>query len=483
MEEVSRWWREMRNDWPDVWDSCRRRGLVKALPDLAQAVVYTVSMVILLAGIIACDVLRTTWSRAYPLSEHNMDRKERRRKENSLQQLLCRPMGDPISAYRTVQSHELQHGSEAKDSIFCRLPPEIRRQVLISAFGHRTVHMDLNFRVPLNLVEKQPHQGLNVHAKIHRETPVPETYLDTRSGKTRAWRWFGCVCHRFDFDKTPPLACGRRRNYRWAHFAEPDTDLCLHGSGKCNSWPGSWPLKCQIGVMGWMLSCKRAYFEVLDVLYGTNTIHITSPVLMKSMSDLFAGHILANIRSLELVWQCKDLPLVEGFCSRPKDLKCQQPVFPHLVYLRISFARMVIHEVDPVTNIVWPYDNKRLLSERLHTSFLPQIDDLIDRIAPLTTEVTISCAKWDWYDLIDLALLESQGKKATRMQRADIEGLRCWRMIPIRRSISSEDSEPGLSSALGREGYWIHIPIGDMVTTGNERNFMDLARTAFRGVD
>lgn len=200
----------------------------------------------------------------------------------------------------------------------------------------------------------------------------------------------------------------------------------------------------------------------MDVLYGTNTFHIASPVLMKSMSDLFPSHILANIRSLELVWQPKDLPLVDGFCSRVKPSKYQHPVFPSLAYLRISFARMVIHEVDHATDMIWPYDNRRLLSERLHNSFLPQMDELINRIAPPMAEVTVSCAKWDWYELIDVSLLESQGKEATRMQRADIEGLRCWRMMPIRRSISWEDAEAGLSSVPSREGYWIHIPIGDV---------------------
>ena len=90
------------------------------------------------------------------------------------------------------------------------------------------------------------------------------------------------------------------------------------------------------------------------------------------------------------------------------------------------------------------------------------MDDLIHRIAPARADVTVSCAKWDWYELIDLALLESQGKEATRMQRADIEGLRCWRIIPIRRSTVSDDVEAGLPSAQSREGYWIHIPIGDV---------------------
>lgn len=258
MDEVGRWWRELRDDWPDIWDICRRRGLIKALPDLAQAVFWTTLMVILFVGIIACDLLRSAWSRAYPLSQHNREKNERRRKQNALQRLLERPMRDPISAFGTVHLQNQHQASNAKLSIFSRLPPEIRRQILITAFGERTLHMDLQFRFPFNLVEQKPFEGWNVHARIHSESLAANSHLDTRSGKSRAWRWFGCVCHRFDTDKTPPLAFGRRCNYRWAHFGEPDTDHCLHGAGKCSSWPGKWPVKCQIGIMGWMLSCKRA---------------------------------------------------------------------------------------------------------------------------------------------------------------------------------------------------------------------------------
>jgi hypothetical protein len=183
---------------------------------------------------------------------------------------------------------------------------------------------------------------------------------------------------------------------------------------------------------------------------------------MEHMPELFPTHILAHIRSLELVWQSGDLSLLDGFCSATSKRKYQQPVFPYLTHLRIAFKQLVIHEVDAATNLIWPYDNKRLLSERLHNFLLPQLDILINRIAPSTAEVTVSCAKWDWYELIDYQLLESQGKEATRMQRADIEGLRCWRTIPVRREITSTDSEKGLPPAQSREGYWIHIPIGDV---------------------
>lgn len=258
MDEVSRWWRELRNDWPEILAMCRRRGFLKAMPDLARAVFWTSLMIMLFIGIIACDVMRTVWSRTYPLSNYHLERNERRRKENSLLRLLERRMGDPISAHGTVHPQRLHHDGEKTKSIFSRLPPEIRRQILISAFGDRTMHMDLEYRPPFNLVDKKPYEGWNFHAGIRTENLTAGSHLDEMSGKSRAWRWFGCVCHRYDTDKTPSLPYGRRCNYRWAHFGEPDTDHCLHGAGKCSSWPGNWPVKCQVGAMGWMLSCKLA---------------------------------------------------------------------------------------------------------------------------------------------------------------------------------------------------------------------------------
>jgi hypothetical protein len=44
--------------------------------------------------------------------------------------------------------------------------------------------------------------------------------------------------------------------------------------------------------------------------------------------------------------------------------------------------------------------------------------------------------------------MEAQGKEKTRMQRADIEGLNCWRNIPQRREDASDRQ---LENALGAE--------------------------------
>ncbi|KAH7124523.1 hypothetical protein EDB81DRAFT_810918 [Dactylonectria macrodidyma] len=78
------------------------------------------------------------------------------------------------------------------------------------------------------------------------------------------WRWFGCVCHRFQPGKQC-LSLGRRRNFPNQPFRESDIDLCLKGLVWCDSWPGKWPIKCQIGIIGWLMSCRNAYVYLLPV--------------------------------------------------------------------------------------------------------------------------------------------------------------------------------------------------------------------------
>jgi hypothetical protein len=163
--------------------------------------------------------------------------------------------------------------------------------------------------------------------------------------------------------------------------------------------------------------------------------------------------------SLELVWKPKEISFGEGFISQYQTIRT--PIFPSLVYLRISLKRLVYGTVDEATGLVWPYDSKALLAEKLHNHTLPTIDRLLERIVPPTTEVTLSCSKWDWYDVIDMRLIEEQGVEKTKPQRADLEGLRCWREVPTKegdRDIKAADQE----SEIPRRGYWIHVPIEDV---------------------
>ncbi|KAK2590143.1 hypothetical protein QQS21_012172 [Conoideocrella luteorostrata] len=469
MENYARMWcRALAVEWPRVRDLYEQRGVVRGALALLQVIFWATVLSVMIVAWVTADVFRFLWSHMYPLSKANLRKREQLRKDTSLQQLLNRSQTEPISA-EAVHPQNEQGSENPRLSIFSRLPAEIRRQILTAAFGNVTLHMDLQFRHPYHLRHRSPYLNLgpdsqyDSHAWIQGATP-DGVHLDVKSAEGKNWEWFGCVCHRDSPERANLLPLGRRGNHTWVEYGEPESDSCLCGVGMCPRWPGRYPLKCQIGIMGWMLSCKRAYFEAIDVLYGARTIHISSSVLHKNMSALFPSYLLARISSLELVWQADETPLREGFLPMDNSSGGTGPLFPRLVHLRLAFKRLTIHEVDPVTDLVWPYDNKRLLSERLHGVVLLQVDELVNRIAPPSAEVTLSCAKWDWYELIDMSLLEKQGKEATKMQQAEIRGLKCWRVIPKSTTGSSTDVEAATPSE-GREGYWIHMPFDEVRLT------------------
>lgn len=175
----------------------------------------------------------------------------RNRKTNGLQQFALRA-GNTISVVpHQEQNQDITRKSE--NILFHRIPFEIRPQILMLAFGDQTVHMDLQFRYPLALADEC--LFYDYHARIEGTSMNP--VREITKGEKKDWRWFSCVCHRF-----PPYAThlplGRRRTYLGSPFFNPDKESCLKGSGTCKTWPGEWPVKCQIGITGWLLSCKQA---------------------------------------------------------------------------------------------------------------------------------------------------------------------------------------------------------------------------------
>lgn len=141
----------------------------------------------------------------------------------------------------------------ASSPFFLRLPAELRRDILIEAFGDRTIHIDLSFDHPMismpeqdkrMLGEKIRHCGLNCESHKLLKSPLK---LDV--SKPKAWQWFSCVCHR------DPENIVRGNG----HVLEPWEDECLAGvAGWCQGWPGKAPEKCFLGIMGWLLACRQA---------------------------------------------------------------------------------------------------------------------------------------------------------------------------------------------------------------------------------
>lgn len=220
--------------------------------------------------------------------------------------------------------------------LFQHMPYEIRRMIIIAAFGGQTLHLDLTFAHPL---ERMPGAQPNMnHCGLGYE-------LVRNVNQPKDWQWFSCVCHRRA--RLTVLETWRRVGQKM----KPDDDECLNGIPRgcdCEAWGGDWPGKCFIGIMGWLLSCRQAYADGVDILFTTNTFHLSNLELQESLPRLLLPHRLSSINSLELLWdfstpqpngtllhvlwetpEAKDSPL-HTLCRMVPE------VFPNVHYLYIS---------------------------------------------------------------------------------------------------------------------------------------------------
>ena len=125
----------------------------------------------------------------------------------------------------------------ADSAFFRRLPSEIRREILVMAFGNRTMHMSLEFNHPRQLSDLEMSRwGRYVPPTVH----YPPQRLEPDKQAPMAWQWRGCLC------------------WRTGHPNHPHNDLCLPGVARCWEHASDVPDMCLIGAMGWLLTCRLA---------------------------------------------------------------------------------------------------------------------------------------------------------------------------------------------------------------------------------
>lgn len=133
-----------------------------------------------------------------------------------------------------------------KSALFTRVPFEVRRQILIEAFGEQTIHIDL--------VYDRPHEEKNGKYHRFRRAPRYDGKPENRPRpsklhllKSKRYLWYSCVCHQ-----------GFPNASQWSRTYEPCDDDCGNHLVGCHFWPGELPGKCSLGVMGWLLTCRQA---------------------------------------------------------------------------------------------------------------------------------------------------------------------------------------------------------------------------------
>ena len=166
-------------------------------------------------------------------------------------------------------------------------PPEIRRLIILEAFGNRTLHMDLAFMQPPFRL-RSSFSVSHVNYRTERRNGV----------RPPRWEWWGWEC------QDGPLQVWDKPVDSDVNKPRPANDFCGH-LGKAHhdyDLVRPAPRPRFIGILGWLLSCRDTYLETVNVLYGNNTLHIARMYLFVGLPRLFMPERLAAIRNIELLW-------------------------------------------------------------------------------------------------------------------------------------------------------------------------------------
>lgn len=165
---------------------------------------------------------------------------------------------------QSVQGDEIPDSSRSLDNygLLGRVPYEVRRQILIEAFGGRRLHVDLSYRHPLERKPRNAEKSRSGSKAIaaHRHCDLGSELVPDTS-RPKEWQWFGCVCHRRSgFSQTE-----KEQRYDAGEFSqsiEPCDDECLEGSESMCSCQVERSdrdsAECFVGAMGCLLACRQA---------------------------------------------------------------------------------------------------------------------------------------------------------------------------------------------------------------------------------
>ncbi|CAI6094862.1 unnamed protein product [Clonostachys chloroleuca] len=221
-------------------------------------------------------LLLPVWSSLNPLSAYHEERREQKRLEAAAKRL-----DDELKQLQVKNHHEFPATNAStcpSGPLFTKVPFDIRRQILIEAFGAQTVHLDLD------VVEKTRGQR-----------------------KVKSWRWMNCMGGIFFTGERRQI----RSHAREARESPPTqgdvpqiaTSVLQVGYYRVGmrelTLPGFETLGNQTSEE---LIRKYAYSyeEGIEVLYRTNTIHIESLSLLRGMHEFVAPYKMALITSFKM---------------------------------------------------------------------------------------------------------------------------------------------------------------------------------------
>ncbi|KAK2480795.1 hypothetical protein H9L39_06434 [Fusarium oxysporum f. sp. albedinis] len=230
--------------------------------------------------------MRVSEGSPYPPSESNISEIPRDlEKEDAIEKLSLLP--DPPFQPRCITSSGFRDVAEEpglpkptfQHCAYYKLPPDIRRYILIPAFGNRRLHMDISYDYPD--MSSELIQPLD---KNHCDIVIENMYGDRQrvvdDTKPRSWIWWGSVCHRLppdlDVSRTGPMTHG---------------DPMVLGLIPVASVK--------------LVTATRGLVQSPQSAVSTNTIIMANEAMIAHLHQLLLPQRLASITSLEISWNLK----------------------------------------------------------------------------------------------------------------------------------------------------------------------------------
>ncbi|KAF5672628.1 hypothetical protein FCIRC_8331 [Fusarium circinatum] len=208
-----------------------------------------------------------------------------------------------------------------QQSLWFKVPANLRRDILRLAFGDRRLHMHLAFDPSVCNTDLEL-DGLS----------APDERDDPGHSQRKIWSWNGCICVRKFVPELGPMTRGGLNPGPWI-------DRC------CDPINVPKPPPENIGIMGWLQSCRQNYAETIDVLYSTNTIVISGEATITELPSLIPSHHLAKITSLEIKAPITKDNVLEDVTN----LILPSSRFPNLkrLYISVEWCGAGIYHPDP----------------------------------------------------------------------------------------------------------------------------------------